>query len=45
MMDLVKKNMFSIICGVVALIAIGAIFWPIFAGFQAKIQGPSRCVR
>ena len=28
-MDVVKKNMFSIICGVIAILAISALFWPI----------------
>jgi hypothetical protein len=28
-MELVKKNMVSIVCGVVALIAVAAVFWPI----------------
>jgi len=41
-MDVVKKNMVSIICAVVILIAIAATFWPIsgmFSGLQAKAQG------
>src|SRR5437870_3618321 len=37
MMDIVKKNMVSIICGLVALLAIGAVFWPI-SGYYAELQ-------
>ena len=40
-MDIVKKNLLSIICGVVALLAIVAIFYPIsglFADLQAKVD-------
>src|SRR4051794_614563 len=37
MMELVKKNMVSIICGVIALLAIGALFWPI-SGYYAELQ-------
>ena len=28
-MDIIKKNLISIICAVIALLAIGAVFWPI----------------
>ena len=41
-MDVVKKNLVSIICAVVVLIAIAATFWPIsgmFSDLQAKAQG------
>lgn len=33
-MDLVKKNLISIICGVIAVLAIGAVFWPITGMFD-----------
>jgi hypothetical protein len=36
-MDMVKKNIVSILCGVVALLAIIAIFWPI-SGMAASLQ-------
>jgi len=28
-MEIIRKNLFSIICGVIALLAVGALFWPI----------------
>jgi hypothetical protein len=28
-MEMVKKNLFSIICGVIAILAVSALFWPI----------------
>lgn len=37
MMDVVKKNMVSIVCGVIALVAIVAIFWPI-KGYFTDLQ-------
>lgn len=37
MKDIVKKNMVSIICGVIALIAIGALFWPV-SGYYDELQ-------
>jgi hypothetical protein len=40
-MEVVKKNMISIICGVVALMAVGALFWPIsglYAGLQTQLD-------
>ena len=40
-MAIVKKNMFSILCGVIAIIAIVAIFWPIggmYNELQADVQ-------
>jgi len=36
-MDMIKKNVVSIICGVVAIAAIGAIFWPT-AGWTTDLQ-------
>jgi hypothetical protein len=36
-MDIVKKNLISILCGVVALIAIVALFWPT-GGYQEQLQ-------
>ncbi len=36
-MDIVKKNLISILCGVVALIAIVLLFWPTH-GYQDKLQ-------
>lgn len=42
MMDIVKKNMVSIISGVVALLAIGLLFWPVqgyFTGLKEKVDG------
>ncbi len=36
-MELVKKNLVSIICGAVALLAIVALFWPI-SGYYAELQ-------
>jgi hypothetical protein len=33
-MDIIKKNLVSIICGVIALLAIGAVFWPISGMFE-----------
>jgi hypothetical protein len=41
-MGVVKKNLVSIICGVIVIIAVAATFWPIsgmFEGLQAKAQG------
>lgn len=41
MMDLVKKNMVSIVCGVVALLAVGALFWPVqgyFADLKQRVD-------
>src|SRR5688572_8235621 len=38
-MEIVKKNLLSIICGVVILLSVGALFWPIsgiIADAQAK---------
>jgi hypothetical protein len=37
-MELVKKNMVSIVCGVVAVIAVGAVFWPI-SGYYDELRG------
>lgn len=40
-MEIVKKNLFSIICGVIALMAIGALFWPIggmYAGLLTELD-------
>src|SRR5687768_14540792 len=40
-MDLVKKNMLSIVCGVIAIVAIVAWFWPIgpmFTSLQADLD-------
>ncbi|HEY7090289.1 MAG TPA: hypothetical protein VH518_19485 [Tepidisphaeraceae bacterium] len=37
-MELVKKNVVSIICGAIILIAIAAIFWPI-NGYYASLRG------
>ena len=36
-MDLVKKNIFSIIFGVIAMLAVGAVFWPI-GGLYADLR-------
>jgi hypothetical protein len=36
-MDIVKKNVVSILCGVVAVIAIVVLFWPT-SGYQTKLQ-------
>jgi hypothetical protein len=36
-MEIVKKNMFSIVCGVVAIVAIVAWFWPV-GGMFDKLQ-------
>ncbi len=36
-MDIVKKNIISILCGVVALIAIIALFWPT-GSYEAELQ-------
>jgi len=36
-MEIVKKNLLSIICGVVILLAVGALFWPI-SGIIANAQ-------
>jgi len=36
-MDLVKKNLVSIICGVIAIVAIVALFWPI-KGYYTQLQ-------
>jgi hypothetical protein len=36
-MDLIKKNIFSIIFGVIALLALGALFWPI-GGLYADLE-------
>ncbi len=33
-MDIVKKNMWSIVCGVVALLAVGATFYPLGGKFE-----------
>lgn len=37
MKDIIKKNMVSIICGVIALVAVGALFWPV-SGYYAELQ-------
>lgn len=34
MMDLIKKNIMSIVCGVIALVAVGALFWPVSGYFE-----------
>src|ERR1700733_11409325 len=36
-MDVVKKNLVSIICGVIALLAIVLLFWPI-SGYYKQLQ-------
>jgi hypothetical protein len=36
-MDLVKKNLVSIICGLIAVLAIVALFWPI-SGYYKQLQ-------
>src|SRR3954451_9686737 len=36
-MELVKKNLTSIICGVIALLAVVALFWPI-SGYYKELQ-------
>ncbi len=36
-MEIVKKNILSIICGVIALLAVVALFWPI-SGMYADAQ-------
>jgi len=36
-MDMVKKNIVSIICGLVAIAAVGALFWPT-AGWTTELQ-------
>src|SRR4051794_40220927 len=36
-MELVKKNLTSIICGVIALLAVVALFWPI-SGYYNELQ-------
>ncbi len=41
-MEVVKKNLISIICGVIALMAVGALFWPIsglYAGLLTQLDG------
>jgi hypothetical protein len=40
-MEVVKKNLVSIICGVIALMAVGALFWPIsglYAGLLTQLD-------
>ncbi|MGD0138375.1 MAG: hypothetical protein ABSD28_05820 [Tepidisphaeraceae bacterium] len=40
-MDFIKKNIFSIVFGVIALAAVGALFWPIgglYAGLQTLLD-------
>src|SRR3954454_10332265 len=36
-MDLLKKNLVSVICGAVAILAVVAVFWPI-KGYYAELQ-------
>ena len=45
-MEIVKKNLISIICAAVVLIAIGATFWPIAGWFEdlrteGSVEGPA----
>jgi hypothetical protein len=40
-MEVVKKNLISIICGVIAIMAVGALFWPIsglYAGLLTQLD-------
>jgi len=42
-MEIVKKNILSVICGVIALIALIALFWPIggmYSDDQVKLDAP-----
>src|SRR5450432_2218937 len=42
MKDVLKKNLFSIICGVVAILAGLALYWPIsgmYIGLQTELTG------